>query len=195
MTQYKHYILLCFLGFSNLCRLPPILCEVALSIFSGFTGYVWQEDDLYSGREALIVHFLGGRSILATLLSIPSESGEYLISFFLLFHFYILYLNIGDNVHPKCKGRVKWWYHIGYTFAWVCLFDGRYVIKLWEILVSAILAPNLNFFTTFRSEALALASVSWIGVILLAHNRTIQKNFPPKNVRFAFRFDRKSIYY
>jgi hypothetical protein len=38
----------------------------------------------FSGREALIVHFLGGRSNLATLLSIPSESGEYLISFVLL---------------------------------------------------------------------------------------------------------------
>jgi hypothetical protein len=61
----------------------------------------------YSGREAFIVHFLGGRSNLATILSIPSESGEYLISFFYLFYFYILYLNIGDNVHPKCKGRVN----------------------------------------------------------------------------------------
>ena len=43
------------------------------------------------------------------------------------------------------------------------LFNGRCVIKLWEILVSVILAPNLNFFTTFRSETLDLASVSWIG--------------------------------
>ena len=75
------------------------------------------------------------------------------------------------------------------------MFDGRCVIKLSEILVRVILAPNLNFFTTFRSETFALASVSWIGVVLLAQNRTIQKNFPPKYVRFAFRFDRKSIYY
>jgi hypothetical protein len=60
-----------------------------------------------SGREALIVHFLGGRSNLATLLSIPSESGEYFISFFLLVLLLHLYLNIGDNVHPKCKGMVK----------------------------------------------------------------------------------------
>jgi hypothetical protein len=37
-----------------------------------------------SGREALIVHFLGGRSNLANLYFIPSKSGEYLISFFLL---------------------------------------------------------------------------------------------------------------
>ena len=73
------------------------------------------------------------------------------------------------------------------------MFDGRCVIKLREKLVSAILAPNLNCFTTFRSETLALTSVSWIGVVWLAQNHTIQKNFPPKYVRFAFRFDRKSI--
>ena len=45
------------------------------------------------------------------------------------------------------------------------MFDGRCVIKLREILVSVILAPNLIFFTTFRSETLALTSVSWIGVV------------------------------
>jgi hypothetical protein len=45
------------------------------------------------------------------------------------------------------------------------LFDGRYVIKLREILVSVILAPNLNFFTTFRSETLALTSITWIGFV------------------------------
>ena len=45
------------------------------------------------------------------------------------------------------------------------MFNGRCVIKLREILVSVILAQNLNFFTTFRSEALALTSVSWIGVL------------------------------
>ena len=45
------------------------------------------------------------------------------------------------------------------------MFDGRCVIKLREILVSVILAPNLKFFTTFRSETLALTSVSWIGVV------------------------------
>jgi hypothetical protein len=46
--------------------MPPILREVVLSTFSGFTGYIGQEDDLYSGREALIVRFLGRRSNLAT---------------------------------------------------------------------------------------------------------------------------------
>ena len=45
------------------------------------------------------------------------------------------------------------------------MFNGRCLIKLREILVSVILEPNLNFFTTFRSETLALASVSWIGVV------------------------------
>ena len=60
-----------------------------------------------SGREALNVHFLGGRSNLVNTLSTPNESGEYLLSFFYLFYFYILKLNIGDNVHPKCKGRLN----------------------------------------------------------------------------------------
>jgi hypothetical protein len=46
--------------------MPPILREVVLSTFSGFTGYIGQEDDLYSGREALIVRFLGRRFNLAT---------------------------------------------------------------------------------------------------------------------------------
>ena len=45
------------------------------------------------------------------------------------------------------------------------MFNSRCVIKLREILVSVSLAPNLNFFTTFRSETLAIASVSWIGVV------------------------------
>jgi hypothetical protein len=74
-------------------------------------------------------------------------------------------LNIGDNVHPKCKGRVNddtLWDTIALEFV---LFDSRCVIKLREIFVSVILAPNLKFFTTFRIETLALASVSWIGVI------------------------------
>ena len=45
------------------------------------------------------------------------------------------------------------------------MFNSRCVIKLREILVRAILAPNLNFFTTFKSETLALIRVSWIGVV------------------------------
>jgi hypothetical protein len=40
-----------------------------------------------SGREALNVHFLGGRFNLVTSLYTPNESGEYLFSFFYLFHF------------------------------------------------------------------------------------------------------------
>lgn len=37
-----------------------------------------------------------------------------------------------------------------------CLFNSRCVIKLWETLVGVILAPNLNIFTTYRSETLVL---------------------------------------
>ena len=33
-----------------------------LVVFSDLTGYFGQEDDVYSGREALKVHFLGGGS-------------------------------------------------------------------------------------------------------------------------------------
>ena len=68
------------------------------------TGYFGQEDDLYFGREALTVHFLERRSNHVTALSTPNESGEYLISFFTLFTFTSYNLNIGDNVHLKCKG-------------------------------------------------------------------------------------------
>ena len=69
-----------------------------------------------------------------------------------------------------------------YTFAWVCLFNSRCVIKLWEILVSVILAPNLKFFTTLRSETLALASVSWIGDCMTSTKPYHLKIFPPKYV-------------
>ena len=41
--------------------MPPILREVSCSV-SILTGYLRQEDDTYTGREALIVHFLGGGS-------------------------------------------------------------------------------------------------------------------------------------
>ena len=101
---HKHYILLCFLGFSNLYRMPPILCEVALSIFSGFTGYVWQEDNLFFWKGSFDCSFSWGRSNLATLLSIPSESGEYLISFFLLFHFYIFTWTLGTMFILSVRG-------------------------------------------------------------------------------------------
>jgi hypothetical protein len=79
----------------------------ALIVFSGLTGYIGQEDDLYFWREAFKVHFLGRRSNLVDTLSTPNESGEYSFSFFYLIYFYIFLLNIGDNVQPKCKGRVN----------------------------------------------------------------------------------------
>ena len=41
--------------------MPPILREVSCSLFI-LTGYLGQEDDAYTGREALIVYFLGGGS-------------------------------------------------------------------------------------------------------------------------------------
>ena len=41
--------------------MPPILREVSCSLFI-LTGYFGQEDDAYTGREALIVHLLGGGS-------------------------------------------------------------------------------------------------------------------------------------
>ena len=41
--------------------MPPILREVSSCLLM-LTGYFGQEDDVYTGREALIVHFLGGGS-------------------------------------------------------------------------------------------------------------------------------------
>ena len=73
-------------------------------------------------------------------------------------------MNIGENVHLKCKGRVKVRLENTITLDF-CLFNSRCVIKLREILVRAILVPNLKFFTTYRSETLILMSVSRIGVI------------------------------
>jgi hypothetical protein len=76
-------------------------------VFSGLIGYIGQEDDLYFWREAFNVHFLGGRSSHVITLSTPSESGEYLFHSFTFVTFTSFLLNIGDNVQPKCKGRVN----------------------------------------------------------------------------------------
>ena len=62
-------------------NIPPILLEVLCSAFV-LTGYLGQEDDLYTGREALIFHLLGGGSNRVTYLARKNESGEYPISFF-----------------------------------------------------------------------------------------------------------------
>ena len=48
--------------------MPPILREVSCSA-SILTGYLRQEDDSYTGREALIVHLLGGGSNRVTSLA------------------------------------------------------------------------------------------------------------------------------
>ena len=42
-------------------------------VFSGLTGYIGQEDDLYFLREAFNVHFLGGGSNHVNALSTPNE--------------------------------------------------------------------------------------------------------------------------
>ena len=48
--------------------MPPILCEFSCSV-SNITGYLRQEDDAYTGREALIFHLLGGGSNRVTSLA------------------------------------------------------------------------------------------------------------------------------
>ena len=48
--------------------MPPILHVVLCSAFF-LTGYLGQGDDLYTGREALIVHLLGGGSNHVTYLA------------------------------------------------------------------------------------------------------------------------------
>ena len=81
--------------------------QVFLFVFSGLTGYFGQED--VSGIKLLALLLSWSFYILLeedlTMLPHypPSESGEYLILFFTLFTFTSSYLNIGDNVHLKCK--------------------------------------------------------------------------------------------
>ena len=87
------------------------------------------------------LHFLGRRSNHVTSLSTSNESGEYLILFFYLFSFTSWYLNIGDNVHLKCKGRVKYDTLENAITLDFCLFDSKFVIKPRLIFVRAILAP------------------------------------------------------
>ena len=76
-------------------------------VFSGLTGYIGQEDDLYFWMEAFNVHFLGGRSNHVITLSTSNESGEYLFHSFTLITFTSFLLNIWDNVQHKCNGRVN----------------------------------------------------------------------------------------
>jgi hypothetical protein len=54
----------------------------AMIVFSGLTGYIGQEYDLYFWREAFNVHFLGGGFNHVINLSTPNESGEYLFHSF-----------------------------------------------------------------------------------------------------------------
>jgi hypothetical protein len=86
-----------------------------------------------------------------------------LVSFFPLSLLLYFYRNIGDNVQFKCT-EGKWETLETITPLDICFV----IIKLREILDRVILAPNLKFFTTHRSETLVLISVSCIGIILLA---------------------------
>ena len=61
----------------------------------------------YFGREAFNVHFLGGGFNHVNDLSTFERIRGVFVSFFYLIYFYIFLLNIGDNVQPKCKGRVN----------------------------------------------------------------------------------------
>jgi hypothetical protein len=78
-----------------------------LIVFSGLTGYIGQEDVLYFWRGAFNVRFLGGGFNHVIHLSTPNKSGEYLFHSFTFITFTSFLLNIGDNVQPKCKGRVN----------------------------------------------------------------------------------------
>ena len=55
--------------------IPPILREVSFCVLM-LTGYFGQDNDIYSGREALKVHFLGGRSNHVTSLSYGMNQGS-----------------------------------------------------------------------------------------------------------------------
>ena len=70
--------------------MPPILREVSCSLFI-LTGYFGQEDDAYTGREALIVHFLGGGSNHVTSLAYGTNQGSIRFHSFNLFIFSIPY--------------------------------------------------------------------------------------------------------
>ena len=60
-----------------------------------------------SGGKLSTFIFLGGGFNHVIHLSTPNESGEYLFHSFTIITFTSFLLNIGDNVQPKCKGRVN----------------------------------------------------------------------------------------
>ena len=112
----KHYILNRFVfisksGITSSCGLS-LFCLMLwffLFVFSGLTGYFRQEDVSGIKLLALLLSWSFYIPLEEDLTMLPhyppSESGEYLISFFFtLFTFTSYYLNIGDNVHLKCKG-------------------------------------------------------------------------------------------
>ena len=90
--------------------MPPILRVVWFSVFF-LTGYFGQGDDLYTGREALIVHLFGGGSNHVTSLA-QKETNQGSIQFhsFYFFIFSIAYFRtLGTMFDLSVRGekRVK----------------------------------------------------------------------------------------
>ena len=81
-----------------------MLHEVCYVCFVRFNMLYWTRRSFIFWKGSFYVHLLGGGYKHVTTLSTPSKSEDYLFSFFYLLYFYIFYLNIGDNVHLKCKG-------------------------------------------------------------------------------------------
>ena len=112
----------------------------------------------------------------------PYRANQGSISFFhfSFYLYFISYLGTLGTMFGLSVGRVNWDTLETITPLDFCLLKSKCVIKHWEILVRVNLAPNLNFFTTCRSETLVLISVSWIGIVWLAQKPYHSKNFPPK---------------
>ena len=81
--------------------------QVFVFVFSGLTGYFGQGNVLDQAYgDALVMelqHYFGRRSNRVTSLSTERIRGVFDF-ILLLYAFTSCYLNIGDNVHLKCKG-------------------------------------------------------------------------------------------
>ena len=111
----------------------------------------------------------------------PYRVNQESISFFhfSFYLYYISYLGILATMFGLSVERVNWDTLETITSLDFCLLKSKCVIKLWEIFVRVILAPNLKFFTTCRSETLALISISWIWIVWLAQKPYHSKIFHP----------------
>ena len=84
--------------------MPPILREVSCSV-SNLTGYLRQEDDAYTEREALIVHFLGRGSNHVTSLAYETNQGCTRFHSFNLFIFSFPYFRtLGTMFNLSVRG-------------------------------------------------------------------------------------------